>query len=255
MKVLALTATATKETLECVINRLSMKNPTVIGLSPERDNVMLHVRPAPTLKDMSLLLVKDLKSSRIQTPKTVVYCRSLKKCAEMYSTICNNMGDDITEPPGLPNIIPFRLVDIFTAASTLAMREEVVQEFCKPDTYLRVIVATTAFGLGIDCSDITRVINWGTPNSLEELIQEAGRAGRNGFQSDAVLYTGSKKGGKHINKEMEMYIKNTSLCRRSMLYKNFLFNKEKQWKQIMPCKCCDLCSLLCNCHDCMLKSH
>ena len=53
VKVLALTATATKEILDCVINQLSMKNPTIVGLPPERDNVMLHVRPAPTLKDMS----------------------------------------------------------------------------------------------------------------------------------------------------------------------------------------------------------
>ena len=78
VKVLALTATATKKILDCVINQLSMKNPTIVGLSPERDNVMLHVRPASTLKDTSLIIVKDLKSSRIQTSKTVVYCLSLR---------------------------------------------------------------------------------------------------------------------------------------------------------------------------------
>lgn len=164
------------------------------------------------------------------------------------------MGDDITEPPGLPKVIPFRLIDIFTAASTPDMREEIVQEFSKPDTYMRVVVATTAFGLGIDCPDICHVINWGAPNSLEELIQEAGKGGRDGCQSDGILYANSKKVGKQISKEMETYIKNVSLCRRSMLYENFLFNKEKEWKLIKPCRCCDLCSLLCNCHDCMLKT-
>ena len=56
--------------------------------------------------------------------------------------------------------------------------EEVVQEFCKPYS---VIVATTAFDLGIDSHDISRVINYGTPNSSEELLQEGvGRAGRDG---------------------------------------------------------------------------
>ena len=58
---------------------------------------------------------------------------------------------------------------------------------------MRVIVPTTTFGLGIDCPDITHVINRETPNTSEELIQEAGRVGRNGSQSDAILYTGSKK--------------------------------------------------------------
>ena len=250
MKVLALTATATKETLQCVTDRLSMKNPVVVGLSPERDNVKLHVRPAPTLKDMSVSIVDELKDARIKTPKTVVYCRSLNKCAEIFSTVCKLMGNDITEPPGLPNIIPFQMVDIFTTASTPRVREDIVQEFCKPGTYLRVIVATTAFGMGIDCPDISRVINYGTPNSLEELIQEGGRAGRDGCQSDAILYARAKA-GKNMSKEIELYVKNMTVCRRTMLYKNFLFSKEKQWTVIIPCRCCDLCSLLCNCHNCM----
>ena len=63
------------------------------------------------------------------------------------------------------------------------MREEVLKEFCKADTKLRLLIATTAFGLGVDCVDIKRVINYGTPSILEELVQESGRAGRDGREA------------------------------------------------------------------------
>lgn len=251
VQVLALTATATHETLDCVVERLSMKSPAVIGLSPERDNITFYVKRAPTLNEFCLTIAGELKSKRVNTPKTVVFCRSLKKCSKIHDTISWQLNKDITEPSDLPSVLPFRLLDLFTAASTPEMREEILKEFCKPDTYLRLIVATTAFGLGVDCPDITRVINWGAPSTMEELIQESGRAGRNGGQSEAILYV--RKAGKHTSKEMKQYIGNSSVCRRVLLYKNFLFNREKQGRIVQPCKCCDLCIPLCNCDNCFAK--
>ena len=97
------------------------------------------------------------------------------------------------------------------------MREEIITEFCKSDTKLRIIIASTAFGLGIDCKDIACVINYGTPNTLEELVQEMGRAGRNGDQSNAILY--HKAIGK-ISKQAKLYGENKSVCRRELLFKD-----------------------------------
>ena len=88
----------------------------------------------------------------------------------------------------MPNIIEFRLINLFTAASTTEMREEVLAEFRKQNTRLRLVIATSAFGLGVDCPDIGRVINWGAPNITEELEQQSGRAGRDDSQAEAILY-------------------------------------------------------------------
>lgn len=57
------------------------------------------------------------------------------------------------------------------------MRELLLQEFSTVGTKLRLLIATTAFGLVADCSDIERIINWGSPSTLEELVQEVGRGG------------------------------------------------------------------------------
>jgi len=54
------------------------------------------------------------------------------------------------------------------------MRKEIIQEFCKSETHLRMIIATNAFVLGVYCVDISRVIHWRPPSTLEELAQEIG---------------------------------------------------------------------------------
>lgn len=84
------------------------------------------------------------------------------------------LGKNITEPPDVPAILPFRMIALFTSASRQEIRAEILQEFCLVNSALRVMVGTTAFGLGVDCQCIKRVINWGAPGSLEELVQESG---------------------------------------------------------------------------------
>lgn len=81
------------------------------------------------------------------------------------------LGKYITEPPGTITDLNVRLVDVFTAVSTVEMRELILKEFSKS---LRLLIATTAFGLGVDCPDVVRIINFGSPTTLEELVQESG---------------------------------------------------------------------------------
>ena len=141
------------------------------------------------------------------------------------------------------------LVDVFTAVSTVEMRELILKEFSRPDTKLRLLVATTAFGLGVDCPDIARIINYGSPTTLEELVQESGQAGRNGTYAEAILYP--KKVGKiKLSSAMKEYQNNTDKCRRNLLFENFLFSDLKQ-QPPKACLCCDLCTRMCQCEQCM----
>ena len=134
-------------------------------------------------------------------------------------------------------MLQLRLIYVFTAASNISMREEVLKEFCKTDTKLGVLIATTAFGLGVDCIDIERVINYGTPSTLEELVQESGQAGRDGREASSILY---HKTVKRITPAAKMYSENQS------------FAAEHFYLRASPkaCKCCDLCMLSCNCSIC-----
>ena len=67
---------------------------------------------------------------------------------------------------------------MYTRACTIEIREKVLMSFGKEGSKLRVVVATTAFLMGIDCPDIEQIIHYGTPSAPEQYIQEIGRAGR-----------------------------------------------------------------------------
>ena len=151
------------------------------------------------------------------------------------------MGQFITDPPGIPvSILKFQLVDMFTAGSTNEMRDAIIKEFCQEDTRLRVIIATCAFGLGIDIPDIVRVVNWGSPNTLEDLVQQSGRAGRNGISAESILIY--KNPGRNVSNAVKEYEENTVMCHRMLLYKDFLFNCVDM-NIVNTNDCCDLCAV------------
>ena len=107
------------------------------------------------------------------------------------------MGSVFTEPPNYPNVVGFRLVDMFSRVLTTAKKEEVLVSFSKKSGKLRLVIATTAFAMGVDCPDIRRIIHWGMPATLEEYVQETGRSGRDGKSSVAIVYQGI--GSRHAN--------------------------------------------------------
>ena len=154
MRILALTATATEDTFKCVVERLSMQLPKLIGLPPNRDNIKYVVKPTIKTVELAHFLCGELKATRTAMPKSVLFCTTLQQAADIYTLIKRQMGSDITEPPDALNILRYRLVDMFTSGSTSTMRERILEEFCKTSTKLRLIIATSAFGLGIDCPEL-----------------------------------------------------------------------------------------------------
>ena len=252
VRILALTATATRDTLDCVSHSLSLEDPKIIGLPPNRSNIKYVVERSTGIAEFSKKITDELMSKRISMPKTVVFCRTLQNCATFFSCVKKTMGKNITDPPGAlyDGIVHFRLADVFTAVSSPQMREALLKEFCVSGSRLRLLIATTAFGMGVDCPDIERVINWGCPNTLEELVQETGRGGRDGRAVEAILYP--TRFGKKVTQAMKDYVGNVRTCRRKKLFETFLFNDEKEDAAgiVKACQCCDLCARMCNCDNC-----
>lgn len=247
VKVLATTATATIETLEVVKNRLAMHEPAIVSLPPDKENIRFTVVEKPEFKKELHILIDELTEKRSTFPKTLIFCQTYTDCATMYQTVRYSMGAQFTEPPGFPNFLhQFRMADMYHRAMPVDLKEKVLQSFITVGGNLRLIFATSAFGLGIDCPDIRRVIHWGPPNDLDTYVQESGRAGRDGQQCEAILLYGKMK--EHTSERMQRY-GGTARCRRVTLFRDFLLGEQVQ--SISPgCKCCDICTTSCQCFSC-----
>ena len=118
------------------------------------------------------------------------------------------------------------------------------------NTCSRVVIATVAFGMGIDCPDVHHIIHMGAPEDLEVYIQEAGRAGRDGMQSTATLLL-IKGGTRHqLDVDMKNYVANSKYCRRNLPFKDF---EGKIADTESACLCCDICASCCTCGSCGIK--
>ena len=247
VKVLATTATATVSTLKAVKERLAMHDPVVVSLPPDKGNLQYTVVSKPEFKKELRTLTTELIEKCTTFPKTLVFCQTYTECATLYQLVKTDMGAQFTEPAGCPNYLhQFRMADMYHRAMPVDLKEKVLQSFITICSNLRLIFATSAFGLGIDCPNIRRVYHWGPPNDLDTYVQESGRAGRDGQQSEAILLYGRMR--EHTSDKMQQYAI-TQKCRRVTLFKDFLLGE--QVDSISPgCKCCDVCTISCQCISC-----
>ena len=170
--VLALTATATPLVVQDIQEKLSVSGSTkgfsVFRMSFERKNLVYIVRQTPDKREQLIHILNNMPGTAI------VYARSRQRTKE-YSDLLNQSGIPAT---------------FYHAGLDTSVKDERQQAWQQGLT--RVMVATNAFGMGIDKPDVRLVVHIDCPDSIESYFQEAGRAGRDGKRSYAVLlYNGA----------------------------------------------------------------
>ena len=161
--VLALTATATEKVVEDIQEKLLFREKNVLQKSFRRDNLIYLVRDKEDKMGYLTNTIRKAKGTGI------VYVRNRKKTREIAQLL---QANKIT-------------ADFYHAGLATDIRSQKQDKWMSGET--RVIVSTNAFGMGIDKPDVRFVIHLDLPDSLEAYFQEAGRAGRDGDKSVAVL--------------------------------------------------------------------
>lgn len=170
--ILALTASATDAVARDIMHHLGFGQEHVIRTSFSRPNLSYVVRRGEDKLDQVLRVVRNVEGSGI------IYMRTREGCEELTEVLQKEGINAKFYHAGLPSL-------------ERSLRQDEWQE-----GKVRIIVATNAFGMGIDKADVRFVIHYSMCESLEEYYQEAGRAGRDGRRSYAVLLNANEDAGR-----------------------------------------------------------
>jgi ATP-dependent DNA helicase RecQ len=176
--IMALTATATPRVAHDVIDRLGLAEPVTVTTGFDRPNLSFAVARCGSRQDKHRRVATVLRD--LEARPAIVYAGTRNGCEELAKTLGRELGLDVA---------------VYHAGLERERRAAVQRAFMAGDT--PIVVATNAFGMGVDKADVRTVIHETVPQSVEQYYQEAGRAGRDGSPARCLLFSEARDKGLH----------------------------------------------------------
>ncbi len=255
---IALTATATNRIRDDICRVLLLSKPSTVHVPIERTNIYYEVVRFKS-GDFSFFdhSISLLRNDRDLAPKMIIYCRNVKTVASLFNYFSLSLGKD--QFLGQIGVADKRLFAMFHRSSTEETKTRVLEEFKKPDSVIRTLIATSSFEMGLDFPDVLYVVNLCLPRSIESFAQQSGRGGRNIPQAFSIIMYDGVAGKGATTDAMRRFVVSEKVCRREILMQHFSLNLNESSDQTFPqtnkspvgCHCCDVCRKACKCGCCL----
>lgn len=215
---MALTATASPTTVEKIIGYLGLVDPEVVIEPASKQHIYLTVQPLETKMQVLEGLLEELKKDRGRSVKTVVFIRERTEVSNVWAFFHHYLPANISHR-----------CEMYMSTTADRMKRGIAEYFKDQDSSIRLLIATSAFGLGVDCQGIRRVVHLEPPTSFDDFVQQIGRAGRNGEQIASILVNDGVQKGK--DEQMRKFL-STKGCRRLVISQHY---------GLLQTACCDTC--------------
>lgn len=245
VKKAAFTATASKATKASIFAVLNLKPITtfVVERNPVRSNLLFHVRYIGNDMNLECIfseIIQELKDQKEKCKRTVIFVQTRSQTALIWRMFTIQLKEYIFE--GLEENPHNRLVEMYHAGTPQKVKDVILEKMTSSESCLRVLICTSAFGMGVDCKDVNRIVHFGPTKTIEAYLQECGRGGRDGKPSTCyLLYNGLLYG--HCQDDIKKFIVSNE-CRRKKMQEIF---PGKRNSSSVECACCDICLKKCHC--------
>ena len=234
---MALSATCTLTLKKKVLSSLNLENAVTISISPNRPNIKYSVcRTDKSLNSALFWLVDALNEEQETFPRCIVFCNSIKDVGDIFDFLTGEVVDH-------------SIIEMFHSETTDEKKKAILSAL-SIESKLRVVIATSALGMGVDILGCSNVILYGPPKTIIDFVQQTGRCGRDGSSCLALILCNQYQLGS-VDQEVKDIIK-TKECRRQSILNHFLSSSElKALKSDIKHTCCDLCTEICDCGHCI----
>ena len=175
-------------------------------------------------------MVKDLRQS---TPKTILYVQNLRQCETLYMWMMEELETSayVDCTPKISN----RMIEMYHSRTDDKSVHRILSEYKTPESSIRIIFATVAFGLGIDIPDINIIIHWGISSTIMTFWQEIGRCSRDGTEGISYIYPYARSISQCQDKQLQAIVKGTECYRKQILDIFLLKGMNSTVSKPIPC--------------------
>lgn len=236
-----MTATANAAARKELQRKFCMKDCLEIIENHDRDNVKLFsqcLKYNTSLEDTFFFLIMTLKEKKELCDRYLIFCPAFRTCSKLYTMFRIMFNKE--------NIQLLEHIEMYHSKTTDDVKKLVKEDMNSENGKIRVLIATSAAGNGVNFKGVKYTVNYGCPRDMDTFVQQYGRAGRDGgFAMSLLIYT--KRDVKNIDDDMKLYVDNETICRRENILSSY---KSKPMENRDMHMCCDVCNKKCQVVDC-----